>query len=572
MILQHRGGKLQRIAVLLVHLALQIALHQIDFLMVAQLPGLVHIFVGFRLHDLGGSGQLLLLNGGTAEPLNLADSVKLPAADKGEGAPRLAGTACTADAVHVVFIVLGKVVIDDHLHIVHIDAPGRHIRSDEDIRAAVPEVVHGHVPLMLGHVTVQTLHTEISLFQHLSQLVHLYLRIAENQAELRLIVFQQADAGGILVLALHPVISLGHQRDGQLLGRYPHQPGILLELIGDVQDGLGHGGGEQRRLMGVGNLAQYQLHVLPEAHVQHLVRFVQHYHVHIVQLDRAAAHMIHHAPRGSHDDLYVPQPLDLLADLLAAVHGKNFDAMHKFRNVPDFLRRLHGQLSGRAQDDGLQLPEVRVYLLQGGYGKGRRLAGSRLGLSDDVLAVQQVGNGLHLNRRQLLKSHLPDRAHDALIQKGLDGSQAGRIHHLLGIFLFFLYFVVFCIIFRFTGSLVRFHSPILSIVSVLLVFSVLPFLGLVPVLVSLIGCHVRPGILTGCFHGLRLSGLLCGIPLRCPKAPLMGSNFLFRSRQIHFSGFRALLRSCLSGLQRRLHLLGPLPAEHLIHFVHPTIT
>ncbi len=283
---------------------------------------------------------------------------------------------------------------------------------------------------MLGHVTVQTLHTEISLFQHLSQLVHLYLRIAENQAELRLIVFQQADAGGILVLALHPVISLGHQRDGQLLGRYPHQPGILLELIGDVQDGLGHGGGEQRRLMGVGNLAQYQLHVLPEAHVQHLVRLVQHYHVHVVKLDGAAAHMIHHAARSAHHDLHVLQPPDLLADVLSAVDGQHLDAVHEFGDVADLLRGLHGKLPGGAEDDGLELAQVRVYLLQGGDGEGRRLARARLGLSDDVLAVQQIGDGLHLDGRQLLEAHLPHGPHDALVQKGLDGGQAGGIRGL----------------------------------------------------------------------------------------------------------------------------------------------
>ena len=52
------------------------------------------------------------------------------------------------------------------------------------------------------------------------------------------------------------------------------------------------------------NLSQNRFHILAEAHVQHLVRFIQNDHFQVVQTDRMASHMIHHASRCADDDLH----------------------------------------------------------------------------------------------------------------------------------------------------------------------------------------------------------------------------------------------------------------------------
>ena len=393
------------------------------------LPCPVQIDGRLGLHDLARSGKLLFFYGGMAEALYLADAEKLPIAGKGKGTSRLARPPRSADAVYIIFCVLRKVVIDDDLHIVHIDASGRHIGGDQDIGGAVPETSHSHVPLMLRHVPVQPLHLESGLSDYLGKLVHLDLRITEYQAKSGLIILQQTDARRILILLLHPIIPLGHQRYGQLLGRHLHQSGVLLELIGDLKNGLWHGSREQRRLMGIGNLTQNQLHVLPEAHVQHLVRLVQNHHVHIVQFHGAPAHMIHYAPRRSHDDLHALQAVDLPDDILSAIYGKHLNAMHIFCDLSQLLRRLHGQLSGGTQNHRLKLLQIRIDLLQGRNTECRRLTGSGLGLSDDIVPVQKVRNCHFLNGGKLLESHFPNGPHNPLVQKGLYEGQTVRPAH-----------------------------------------------------------------------------------------------------------------------------------------------
>ena len=394
--------------------------------MLMKLPGPVQIFIRFCLQHLGCSRQLLLLDGSLAETLDLPDTENLFSADKGKGASRLTRTAGSADPVHIIFIVLGQVIINDHLHIIHIDPPGSHIRSNENIRTSVPESPHRHIAQMLGHVTMQSFRLEACFLQHLRQFVHLNLRIAEDQPQPGLVIFQQTDTGGILILAFHLVVSLRYQRNGQFLRRHSHQPGILLKLIRNVQNRPGHGSGEKGCLMLTRDLSQDQLHILPESHIQHLIRFVQNHHVHMVQLNGVASHMIHHPSRRAHNDLGAPQSGDLLPDLLSSVHRKHLNAMHIPGDAANLIRRLHCQFSGGTENNGLEAAKLRVYLLQGGDGKSGCLSRSRLGLSYDVFSFQQIGNGLYLNGGKLLKTHFTDCPHDPLIQQRLYDGQAVR--------------------------------------------------------------------------------------------------------------------------------------------------
>ena len=236
------------------------------------------------------------------------DAAQLLCPRQGEGTPRLASAPRPADTVDIVLDILRNVIINDNLHILHVNAPRRHIRGNQNVGASVPETPHCHISLVLGHVPVQALRLEACPFQDSRKLVHLYLGITENQAEPRLVILQQPYACGILVLSFHLVKPLGNQRNRQLLGRHPYQPGILLELAGYIQYGLGHGCGEQRCLMLSRNLAQNQLHILAEAHVQHLVRLVQHYHIDIIQLYGAPPHVVHDTPRRAHDNLRPLKP------------------------------------------------------------------------------------------------------------------------------------------------------------------------------------------------------------------------------------------------------------------------
>ena len=99
-----------------------------------------------------------------ADSLDLTDLVDLPAVSKSEGSALSAGTAGSADTVHIILDILGNIVIDDSLHIIHINTSGCHIRSDQDTGSAVTETLHDRVTLRLGQVSMQSFRLESLLF------------------------------------------------------------------------------------------------------------------------------------------------------------------------------------------------------------------------------------------------------------------------------------------------------------------------------------------------------------------------------------------------------------------------
>ena len=76
-------------------------------------------------------------------------------------------------------------------------------------------------------------------------------------------------------------------------------------------------------------ILQNCLNILPEAHIQHFIRFIKHNRIHIITADRFPTQMIHHPSRSSHNNLYAAfQRADLPADVLPAVDRQNPHAMH----------------------------------------------------------------------------------------------------------------------------------------------------------------------------------------------------------------------------------------------------
>ena len=51
------------------------------------------------------------------------------------------------DPVEIILVLVRQIIIDDRLHIVHVDAAGGNVRGDEDRELAAPEIAHNHIPL-----------------------------------------------------------------------------------------------------------------------------------------------------------------------------------------------------------------------------------------------------------------------------------------------------------------------------------------------------------------------------------------------------------------------------------------
>ena len=92
------------------------------------------------------------------------------------------------------------------------------------------------------------------------------------------------------------------------------------------------------------------------------------------------------------------------------------DAVHVFGEVAHVVGNLQTELTGRCKDEGKgkSTPYLthlgtrfRGNPLQYGNTKCRRLTGTRLSQSNDVISIsQQVGNHLFLHRHGLYEAHL----------------------------------------------------------------------------------------------------------------------------------------------------------------------
>ena len=75
----------------------------------------------------------------------------------------------------------------------------------------------------------------------------------------------------------------------------------------------------------------------------------------------------------------------------------------------NFLGNLHGQLSGRTQDEHLGGGSSQIHFLDCRGSEGHGFPGTGLRLSHHVAAAQQQWNGGGLNRRRLFKAEPVNR-------------------------------------------------------------------------------------------------------------------------------------------------------------------
>ncbi len=255
-----------------------------------------------------------------------------------------------------------------------------------------------------------------SCLQMFCQFIHHALGIAEDQRPFRIIIIDQTAQHLFLILSAHLIVCLFDQGNRHLFRRHPDVYRILLIRPGKLQNRFRHGSRKQSRLSLLGHLLQDRLNILTKPHIQHLVCLIKHYRMHIIHLQRMSAHVIHHTPRCSHDDLCAAfQVPDLSDDILPSIDREYLDPMHIFGKLAKFLCRLHSQLSGRAQNHRLQIPVIRVNLLQNGNPESRSLTGTSLGLSNHILSGHKERNRLFLNRRHLFISHFPDSPQNSFI-------------------------------------------------------------------------------------------------------------------------------------------------------------
>jgi hypothetical protein len=123
-----------------------------------------------------------------------------------------------------------------------------------------------------------------------------------------------------------------------------------------------------------------------KAYRKHLVGLVKDEHLHAIGLEEATLDHIVDTAGGTDDDLgTVLEGLHVVTDAGATNAGMTFN-VHEVTDGDDDLLDLLSQLTGGSKDQGLALLQAGVDLLEDRDGEGGGLAGTRLGLSDNVVA------------------------------------------------------------------------------------------------------------------------------------------------------------------------------------------
>ena len=122
---------------------------------------------------------------------------------------------------------------------------------------------------------------------------------------------------------------------------------------------------------------------------KHLIGLIENEHLHGVGLQESALDHVVNTAWGTNDDLRTfLKNLHVLTNAGTTNAGVAFD-IHEVTNGNNDLLNLLSQLTGWGEDQCLTLLEVWVELLENGDGECSSLSGTRLSLSNDIVALQR---------------------------------------------------------------------------------------------------------------------------------------------------------------------------------------
>jgi hypothetical protein len=314
---------------------------------------------------------------GAVELLNLAHHADVIGSDEVDGHALASETSTTTDAMDVVLAVGGQVVVDDKGHLLDIDTTGKEISGDEDTGRSGTELLHDDVTLCLVHVAVHGRDSKVTGSELVGEPVDLPTSVAEDDG--------LGDGDGLVqvgegielpVLLLDSNVELLNTFEGELVLLDEDTDRVAHELGGDLEDILGHGGGQEDDLSRLGQKLEDVVDLLSEAARQHLVGLVEHEHLHVVGLqDTTLDHVLDTSGCTNNDLGSFLEGFHVVTDT-GATNASMAGNVHEVTDGDDDLLDLLSQLTGRGKNQSLASLDIRVDLLESRDGEGGRLAGT----------------------------------------------------------------------------------------------------------------------------------------------------------------------------------------------------
>ena len=165
------------------------------------------------------------------------------------------------------------------------------------------------------------------------------------------------------------------------------------------------------------------LHVGPEAHVEHAVRFVQDQHLEPRVVHGLVPHVIHQAARCRDDDVHAGAQRELLLVHRHAAEDGDARDGRVIREALHLVFDLHGQLARRREHERSRARRLRTRLveeaLQDRNEERGGLAGAGLGAGDHVAAAERQRNHAALDRPGFTPAEIADARQQPHVEREL---------------------------------------------------------------------------------------------------------------------------------------------------------
>ncbi len=155
--------------------------------------------------------------------------------------------------------------------------------------------------------------------------------------------------------------------------------------MGDALYVGGDGSGKKHGLPVVGYAFENSVDVLPKAHVEHFIRFIQNDRFDFVQNDALSSHVVHKpARRCGHYLRFLPQRSKLAVDALPAVDRGDAKAGHGRTGFFQLFDYLDRKLASGAKNQRLEGRIFCIDLFKKRYSERQSLSGPRRRLRHNI--------------------------------------------------------------------------------------------------------------------------------------------------------------------------------------------
>src|SRR5436190_7630380 len=302
----------------------------------------------------------------------------------------------SAGTVQITLVVVGGVVVDDHVDAVHVDTACSDIGRDQNRNLAGREIGERALARALAQVAVNRERAHALAAELRDEAVGTALGTDEHERALH----TANDRGGNLHLVhlVHEKEAVFHLLDRRFgLGdRVLH--GIVHVAIDQTLHRAVERRREQHRLVRLLHAIDDLLDLRHEAHVGHPVGFVDHQDFDLGQRELVALDEVDQAAgRADHHVDALAQRRDLRVHRHAAVHGAHRAVAH-FSEWSQRGGDLGGELAGRYENERPRVAGTRTAdPAEQRQTEREGLAGTGLRLAAEVAAGERVGDGERLN-------------------------------------------------------------------------------------------------------------------------------------------------------------------------------